>query len=332
MTSLYERYLKLLNIINMSGVNESKMLQELESLTTSFVDESSIHNEHYFICHKKGFGEKILLSAEILEPYTFVANGIKKEGLIEFTELYNRALPSYLIGTNVKFQHGVIGTIRTKNEDLNKSDNIASINAEMLYIDVGATSDTDLKAYLNIGDYGIISGTSYEYCGNKIVGPHLSSFSTLILMLEVMEILDDIATDIYFICSKWKYGLNNDLVEKINPKYIISFESQLFEDISLNEFHTPIKFDKGPFISNGIPNTCEKNFSEILYCTAIEKSISFQKLFVKSFEINKRYISTIKLPIRHSFSAMECIDCMDIKRITDLLKHIITKIQEVKNA
>ena len=326
MLTIYEIYLKLLNIIDVFGIDKLQILKELELLMAPVVDEIIAVDERYLVYHKKGSKERILLTASIADPYVFVVKQIMNEGLIEFSELYNRLLPSFIIGTKVKFQNGVIGVIYTKFKD-SIAGNISFISADKLYIDIGVYNCSVAKTHLHIGDCAIINGLSYEQLKNRITGPHLSVLITTALLLKTIKIFGDFATDLYFIISSNSKHDLGDLIKNIVPDYIINIETYTIEDFNSNKHEQLIKSGKGPIIEYPQINKYLSNFTEMICQTANENGINIQRLFLAPSEKSKKCESTIRIPIFHALSATEIVDNTDVDKLLNLLQCIIFKIQ-----
>ena len=141
------------------------------------------------ICHKKGNGKKLMLTAH-MDEIGFMVTHIDENGFIRFATI--GGVPKYnCINSTIEFINGTKGKISYENKE-----NPSSVGFEKMYIDIGASSREEAEKCVNIGDMASYSG-NFELIGNKIMGKALDDRSGCWALIKAMQEITTSDNDIY---------------------------------------------------------------------------------------------------------------------------------------
>ena len=202
------------------------------------------------ICLVKGSGEgynaekpvKLMVSAH-MDEVGFMIKSIDGEGYIKF-QLDGGIDSKVLSGRSVVLfsdEHTVKGVIASKAiHSLSPAERKEALDADKLYIDIGAKSEDEVKELVNVGDYGtfdsdfVLFGENDRMMKAKAIDDRLGCS----VMIEIMRELESGKTlpyDVYFaFTTREEIGNSGALcaAQAIAPDYSIVLESTAIADIA----------------------------------------------------------------------------------------------------
>ncbi|MBQ9966993.1 MAG: M20/M25/M40 family metallo-hydrolase [Clostridia bacterium] len=188
---------ELLSLALPSGF-EAKVGAHLAELAKPFVDEITTDAMGNVICHKKGEGKKIMLSAH-MDLIGFMVTFIDEKGRLRFEPIGGHN-PAFLHRTSVRFPNGTRGVIMCEKWGVESKKNMADVRTNSFYIDIGAGSYENAAKVVNIGDVCVFTGEACEQNG-MIMTPYADDLVACIVLLKVMEQLKSSPYDVYFVFS-----------------------------------------------------------------------------------------------------------------------------------
>ena len=203
------------------------------------------------ICFVKGSGEgynaeepvKVMVSAH-MDEVGFMIKGIDSDGYIKF--LVDGGIDSKVLsGRSVVLfsdEHTVKGVIASKAiHSLSPVERKEALDADKLYIDIGANSEEEVKNLLDIGDYGtfdsdfVLFGENEKMMKGKAIDDRLGCAVMIEIMRELRESGRQLPFDTYFAFTTREEIGNSGAqcaAQAIAPDYSIVLESTAVADIA----------------------------------------------------------------------------------------------------
>lgn len=203
------------------------------------------------ICRVKGSGEgynaenpvKVMISAH-MDEVGFMIKSIDGEGYIRF-RLDGGIDSKVLSGRSVVLfsdEKTVKGVIASKAiHSLSPAERKEALDADKLYIDIGAKSEDEVKEYVNVGDFGtfdsdfVLFGENDKMMKSKAIDDRLGCAIMIDIMRELKEAGKTLPFDVYFaFTTREEIGNSGALcaAETIAPDYSIVLESTAIADIA----------------------------------------------------------------------------------------------------
>ena len=125
-----------------SGSEYKAISPLLADLAKPFVDEVYTDAMGNLICHKKGNGKKVMLCAH-MDAIGLMVTSVSDDGAVWFTNV-GGLRPVQMIGARVRFENGLQGIVRLREEGKNLGLRTGALSLSQLYVDIGALRNTHL--------------------------------------------------------------------------------------------------------------------------------------------------------------------------------------------
>lgn len=155
------------------------------------VDEVSVDTLGNVIAHKKGTGKKLAFFAH-MDQIGLMVTDIDEKGFVYFSAIGGHSAMN-LVGQRVIFANGVQGMIG--HEKLN---NINELNLSKLYIDIGALTETEARAMVQMGDVCTFDSSYYE-TENSVISKALDDRIGCYILIEAIKAGKMSENDVYYV-------------------------------------------------------------------------------------------------------------------------------------
>ena len=316
-----------------------------EDAVRNFIKERAVADEIYtdsignLICHKKGNGKKIMVSAH-MDEVGFIITDITDKGFLKFDTLggIETAVMSgkkLLIGENK-----VPGIISAKAIHLQSGSEASSpLKIKDLCIDIGANDKNSAKELVNLGDFAVFDSEYTEF-GNKIIkSKALDDRVGCAVLLELMK--EEFNSDIYFVFSvQEEVGLRGATVAAFNikPDIALVIEGTTCSDVYGSKPHNEVTNLGGGAVMTAMDRAAisDKEYYDFIMKTARENNI---KLQIKRTAMGgtdagaiQRSSSGVKtavlaVPCRYIHSPVSVMHEDDLKSVYELSKAVLKNIE-----
>lgn len=158
---------------------EDGIADVIENLARPWVDEISRDTLGNLICRKKGSGPKVMFAAH-MDSVGLMVTHVEENGLLRVGRL-GGVRPASILHAPVRFRNGVRGTIAC-----NADAEPAKLKLDDLYIDIGASTEEEARAKVNVGDPAVYD-TPVRDLGDKVLSPYLDDRIGCAVLLLAME-------------------------------------------------------------------------------------------------------------------------------------------------
>ena len=221
-----------------SGFEDSVRNFIKEKATADDIYTDSIGN---LICHKKGNGKKVMVSAHMDEVGLIITeitdNGFLKFDTLGGIETAVLCSKKVLIG-----EHRVPGIISAKAIHLQKGDEVTSpLKIKDMCIDIGAKDKECAKKLISLGDYAIFDGEYTEFGCGLVKSKALDDRVGCAILLELMK--EEYDSDLYFVFSvQEEVGLRGATVAAYNikPDIALVIEGTTCSDVYGSKPHNQV--------------------------------------------------------------------------------------------
>ncbi len=176
---------------------EGKQAAILAELARPYVDEVFTDTLGSVICHKKGSGKKLMLAAH-MDVIGFMVTHIDERGFLRFEPLGGH-LPAKLIGTAVRLESGVRGSIWPDAEAGHNKKSLTEVDIHDLFIDIGASSREEAEALAPVGSVAAFAAPTAALEGGRMMTPYADDLTGCMALLIVMEEMKNTSNDVYFV-------------------------------------------------------------------------------------------------------------------------------------
>jgi len=332
--------------------DESKIRQYIKGLVEPHCDNIETDVLGNLFCYINGQAStdgtklKVLLDAH-MDEIGFMVRYIDKKGFIRFSQVGGqnpRILPGQKVTIHSTSGEDIIGIIGEKPIHLIKPDDRKKpVKMEELFIDIGMSSDKEVKEIISVGDYIILKQECIAFKGNKRIcsksfDDRAGCFILIKLITELSQIKDKLDKDLVFqFASQEEIGVRGATVGsyKITPDLGIAVEVTHaidFPGISKDK-HYECNLGSGASISVG-PNLFSK-ISKLLIDTAKEENIPYvleaeprpTPTDARVIQMTKAGIpcALVSTPLRYMHTNVETIEYQDLIHTTSLLKAFLLK-------
>lgn len=306
---------------------ENSIRDIIEKNLKSCCDEIFTDALGNLICHKKGHGKKLMITAH-MDEIGFMTTYIDESGFLRFATI--GGVPKYnCINSTVEFTNGTKGKISYENKE-----NPSSVGFEKMYIDIGAASREGAEKQVAIGDMASYSG-SFELIGKRIMGKALDDRAGCWALIRAMQAGSSSDNDIYAVfTAQEEVGLRGAKTSAhlINPDMAISVDvsnvGDTPESLELN-----LRLGRGPAVKiKDASFIIHESVKKILLDASKSASIPFQLEAASYGGTDAGAIhlvgggipsGTISIPTRYIHSASEVIDKDDLESTAKLLTEIL---------
>ena len=172
----------------------------LGELAKPYVDEVYTDALGNVICHKKGEGKKIMLTAH-MDLIGFMVTYIDEKGYVRFEPIGGHN-PVFLHRTPVMLKKPdgsvVRGMIMGEKWAKTSGKHVADVRPGDLYIDCGMNSREIAEQHISIGEVFVFENETIQQ-GDKIMTPYADDLVACIVLLKTMEQLEKSPYDVYFV-------------------------------------------------------------------------------------------------------------------------------------
>lgn len=311
---------------------EEPLIGTLSALTEPFVDEIETDAIGNLICHKKGPGKRIMMSAH-RDVIGFMATYIDPKGFVRFAQ-DGRHNPAFLQGIGIRFENGVHGTIQG-GDQINPSAPATSVKLSDLYIDIGAKDYHEAASLIEPGSVAVLDADAVPVAGGNMLTPYADDLVGCIVLLIAMEELKEkkqCPNDLYFVFSvQEERGLIGARVaaQHLLPDVGIAVDVTTTGDTPRETVPMAVCLGKGPTIKirDGF-QVCSPEIVRHLRDAAREAGIHWQDEIMarggtdSAAILNNRggaLAGTISIPTRGLHSQGEMVNLKDVEQAGKLL-------------
>ena len=256
-----------------------------EDAVRDFIKEKAVADEIYIdsignlICHKKGNGKKIMVSAH-MDEVGLIITEITDSGFLKFDTLGGIETAvicskKVLIGDNK-----VPGIISAKAIHLQKGDEVTlPLKIKDLCIDIGAKDKESAKQLVNLGDYAVFDGEYTKFGNNLAKSKALDDRVGCAILLELMK--EDYDSDMYFVFSvQEEVGLRGATVAAYNikPDLALVIEGTTCSDVYGSKPHNQVTNLGSGAVMTAMDRAAisDKKYYDFIMKTADDNNIKLQ--------------------------------------------------------
>lgn len=306
----------LLKTMAPSGAEEMRRAV-IESLAKPFADEIVTDTLGNLIVHKKGAGEKVLLSAH-MDTIGMIATRVEN-GFVRFGALGGLRI-SDLQNIPVRFESGAEGVLSYDGKVPAKERKL-----HHCFIDVGDAS-------VAVGERAVFSGELRALGKHKISAPYLDNTLGCAILLEVLQALKETEYDVYFAFTvQEEVGLRGAKTAAfaVEPKFAIAVDVTDTGDLPETDVVMETKLGSGAAIKIMDQSiVCHPKMVRALKETAEANGISYQSEVLTAggcdagaIHLSRGGVITggVSVPVRYVHSPCETADLRDAKAAAKLL-------------
>ncbi len=256
-----------------------------EDAVREFIQKNAAADEIYtdsignLICHKKGNGKKIMVSAH-MDEVGLIITEITDSGFLKFATL-GGIETAVLCSKKVLIGDSKIpGIISAKAIHLQKGDEVTSpLKIKDLCIDIGAKDKESAKKIVGLGDYAVFDGEYTEFGNNLAKSKALDDRVGCAILLELMK--EDYDNDIYFVFSvQEEVGLRGATVAAYNikPDLALVIEGTTCSDVYGSKPHNYVTDLGGGAVMTAMDRVAisDKEYYDFIMKTAEDNNIKLQ--------------------------------------------------------
>ncbi len=250
----------------------------LAELARPYCDEMWFTPTGSLVCHKKGEGKKLMFAAH-MDIIGLIVTNINDKGYISFTNIGGHN-PAALIHTTVRFENGIRGVIKLKNQGDWSEKAASAITLPDLYIDIAATSREEAESMVKVGDLAMFDSKPALVGDDCLMGPYCDDLCSCIVLLMAMEQLGETTSDLYFVFTvQEEVGLKGAITSTacIEPHFGIAIDVCPTGDDPSAGMDIPVAVGKGPTVKiKDMSVICSPKMVTFMQVTAEENGIPYQ--------------------------------------------------------
>lgn len=267
---------ELCNICAPSGFEDEVRTFLRERATADEIYTDTIGN---LICHKKGNGRKIMVSAH-MDEVGFIITEITDDGFLKFDEL-GSIETAVMYGKKVLIgKNRIPGIIGAKAIHLQRRDDVLNPpKIKDLCIDIGAKDKESAKKLVEIGDYASFDGEYTEFGENLVKSKALDDRVGCAVLLELMK--EEYDSDIYFVfTAQEEVGLRGAIISAntIKPDIALVIEGTTCSDVYGSKPHNQVTNLGGGAVMTAMDRAAisDRKYFNFIMKTAKENNIPLQ--------------------------------------------------------
>lgn len=198
MKNIIELQRELVQAARPSGF-ETPQAAILKELARPFADEVTVDTLGNVICHKKGPGKRLMIAAH-MDVIGFMVTFIDECGFLRFEPLGGH-MPARLVGTPVRTESGVCGSIWADAEAKLAHAKLTDVDVHDLYIDIGAKSREEAERLAPVGSVCVYDALVSAVAGGNLMTPYADDLIGCVTLLLAMEQMGESKNDVYFVFS-----------------------------------------------------------------------------------------------------------------------------------
>lgn len=333
MLNILELQKQLVEVALPSGFEkpQGKLLAELAKPYVDEVFSDALGNVY---CHKKGPGKRMMFPAH-MDVIGMMVTFVDAKGFLRFEPIGGHS-PAGLVGTVVRTESGVCGTIRADaTADVYKN-GYGAVDVHDLYIDIGAESKEEAEELAPIGSVCVFDAPTTMGAGNTMISPYTDDLCGCIALLIAMEELKDTQTenDLWFVFTvQEEVGLRGakPAAWDVQPYMGIAVDVTRTGDTSsdIDGQRMQVALGKGPTVK--IKDTsvqCNPQVMELLRKAAKENKIPYQDEILLAGGTDTAAVQKsragvlsgcVSIPCRNIHAPAEIVDLTDVENVGKLL-------------
>ena len=277
MLNILEIQTKLVEAALPSG-HERACGELLAELAKPYCDEMWFTPTGSLVCHKKGPGKRLMFAAH-MDVIGLIVTNISEQGYLSFTNIGGHN-PAALIHTTVRFENGVRGIVKLKDQGDWAEKPASSITLSDLYIDIAATSREEAESMVALGDLAMFDTKPAIVGDDCLMGPYCDDLASCIVLLMAMAQVDRSDNDIYYVFTvQEEVGLKGAITSTacIEPHFGIAIDvCPTGDDLSAGQ-EIPVAVGKGPTVKiKDVSVICSPKMVAFMQVTAEEHGIPYQ--------------------------------------------------------
>jgi len=336
--------------------NETRIREYILNHVKTYCDKTEIDKIGNLICYLNGKKDtstskpKILLDAH-MDEIGFMVRYIDKNGFIRFAALGGqnmRILPGQTVIIHSSSGKDIIGVIGEKALHLISKEERKKVSSiEDLFIDIGLSSDKEVKEHVSIGDYITLKQECHPFINHerifaKALDNRLSCFVLIKLIKEFASLRNELDKDLIFLFAVQEeigvrgstvgaYKLNPDLAIVLDVTHAIDYPG-----VSKDKYQE-CYLGCGAAIVIG-PNLDPK-MTRMLINVARDEKIPFvleaeprpTPTDARAIQMTKSGIpcALIEIPLRYMHTNIETFEYKDALHVIKLIKLFLLKERDV---
>lgn len=314
--------------------SEEDIREVIKKEVRDHVDEVYTDALGNLIAVKKGKGRKVMLAAH-MDQIGLIITGIDDNGFLRFSNV-GGVSPFNVIHRKVRFQNGVTGVVSYETE----LEDIKNLKLSKMYIDIGAKTKDEAKAYVNIGDVAVYDAP-LAVCGDRVTGCAMDDRAGCAVLVETLKRVRNTDHELYFVFTvQEEVGLRGARTSaySIMPDIGIAVDVTLTGDTPKSR-PMAIKLGEGPAIKvKDASVIAHPKVKELMIQRAGEAGIPYQLEVLEAGGTDSGAIhltgsgvpsGVISIPCRYVHSAQEMVDLKDMTQAVELLLTILEKEIEI---
>lgn len=314
--------------------SEEDIREVIKKEVRDHVDEVYTDALGNLIAVKKGKGRKVMLAAH-MDQIGLIITGIDDNGFLRFSNV-GGVSPLNVIHRKVRFQNGVTGVVSYETE----LEDIKNLKLSKMYIDIGAKTKDEAKAYVNIGDVAVYDAP-LAVCGDRVTGCAMDDRAGCAVLVETLKRVRNTDHELYFVFTvQEEVGLRGARTSaySIMPDIGIAVDVTLTGDTPKSR-PMAIKLGEGPAIKvKDASVIAHPKVKELMIQRAGEAGIPYQLEVLEAGGTDSGAIhltgsgvpsGVISIPCRYVHSAQEMVDLKDMTQAVELLLTILEKEIEI---
>ncbi len=206
---------------------ESPIAELIKGEIAPYVDDITTDALGNLIAHKKGSGKKLMFAAH-MDEIGLVATCLGEKGQVYVSPL-GGVNPYAALYQRVTFTGGAKGVLVPdgKMDELGKS-----LAVRNLYVDIGAKTEEEAKALVEVGEAAVFTG-DYQEQGNCIVSKAIDNRVGCFILLEAVKQMSQQKNDLYFVfTASEELGLRGAKAAAVSvaPDYAVALDVTMTGD------------------------------------------------------------------------------------------------------
>ncbi len=310
----------LLQTMAPSGAEDARR-EAIKQIAAPFADEITTDALGNLIVHKKGDGDKVLLSAH-MDTIGMIATRVEN-GFVRFGALGGLSV-SDLQNIPVRFENGVEGVLSYDGKVPAKERKLHNC-----FIDIGDAS-------VQVGDRAVFAGDLRKLGEHKISAPYLDNTLGCAILLEVLQKLGETEYDVYFVfTAQEEVGLRGAKTAAfgIAPKFALAVDVTDTGDLPETNIVMETKLGGGAAVKIMDQSiVCHPKMVAALKDCAEKNGIAYQSevLTAGGTDAGAIHLSGsgvitggVSIPVRYIHSPCETADLRDCDAAVKLLRCVL---------
>ncbi|HML24599.1 MAG TPA: M20/M25/M40 family metallo-hydrolase [Aggregatilinea sp.] len=282
------------------------------------------------IC-RVGSGEKRIMTAAHMDEIGLIVGHLDRQGYARFSAI-GSLFPAMLLGTRVRFENGVIGTLGVENP---YSKRRSVYNLDDFFVDISASVDGN--AEVHVGDPAGFVGEVVTR-GERMIGKSLDDRTGCAIQIEAMRRLKESGTphSVYF-----AFTVQEEVGSRGAQTAAYAIEPHLGIALDVTGAGDPPHGERvGVYLGNGVAIKARDAglivpaaIRDLFVQRAEDAGIPYQMEVIEGASTDGRVIQlaragvptgALSIPLRYVHTPSETLDLRDVQATLDLLVAILT--------